>query len=157
MDGIAAQTGVEVTGGASLLVSEAGAVTPCHFHGPGVVLNVCFFLVSKPRHTSGLEFRHSDLNGPVLCVKQYVLFVTASLVEAGISLYDTDSSISLASLVSRIQLEDLNQASREMIRWFYCELDGPSFNALYMPATMYHHVSTTRRAPRNSAPFSMWD
>jgi hypothetical protein len=145
MDNIALQTGVEVTGGASLLVSEAGVVTPCHFHGPGV-LNVCFFLVSKSRQSSGLEFRHSDLNGPVLCVKQYVLFVTASLVDAGIALYDTDASISLASLISRIR--ELPQESRELIRWYYCELDGSSFNALYMPATMYHHVSTVRCASK---------
>ena len=145
MAGVVAQTGVEVTGGASLLVSEPGVVTPCHFHGPGV-LNVCFSIVSKSRHTSGLEFRRPELNGPVLCVKQYVLFVTASLAEAGISLYDFGASISLASLVLRIQ--ELNPAAREKIRWFYCELDGSGFNALYMPATMSHHVSTIRCAPK---------
>ena len=149
MEGIAEQTGLEVTGGASLLVSEPGVVTPCHFHGPGV-LNVCFFTVSKSRHTSGLEFRRPELNAPVSCVKQYVLFVTASLAEAGISLYDFDASISLASLVLRIQ--ELSPTAREKIRWFYCELDGSGFNALYMPATMSHHVSTIRCAPK-LAPF----
>ncbi len=34
--------------------------------------------------------------------------------------------------------------ARERIRLFYCELDGPKYNALYMPATMCHHATTLR-------------
>jgi hypothetical protein len=77
-------------------------------------------------------------------VKQYVLFVTDSLERAGISLYDLDTTLSLASLIIRIKR--LSSAARDQIRWFLCELDG-SYNALYMPATMGHHVTTTRTSP----------
>jgi hypothetical protein len=78
-------TGVEVTGGASLLVSEPGVVTPTHFHGPGV-LNVFFSLATHSRRTATLTFRRPEISGVVGCVKQYVLFVTDSLEKAGISL-----------------------------------------------------------------------
>ena len=149
MESITMHTGVEVTGGASLLVSEPGVVTPFHFHGPGV-LNVHFFLASQQRRTTTLEFRRSEISGTVGCVKQYVLIVTASLEAAGISLYELDTTLSLASLIVRIRR--LSTAAREQIRWFYCELDGSEYNALYMPATMCHHV-TTLRSSHSKEPF----
>jgi hypothetical protein len=102
MEGIMQHTAVEVTGGASLLVSEPGVVTPTHFHGPGV-LNVYFSLAAQCRRTAALTFRRPEIGGVVGCVKQYVLFVTASLEKAGISLYDLDTTLSLASLISRIE------------------------------------------------------
>ena len=133
-------TGVEVTGGASLLVSEPGVVTPTHFHGPGV-LNVFFSLATHSRRTATLSFRRPEISGVVGCVKQYVLFVTASLEKAGISLYDLDTTLSLASLVNRIGR--LPPSARDQIRWFFCEL-GSNYNAMYMSATMSHHVTTVR-------------
>jgi hypothetical protein len=144
VDGILRHTGVEVTGGAGLLVSEPGVVTPIHFHGPGV-LNVYFSLATQSRRTATMTFRQPEINGVVGCVKQYVLFVTASLEQAGISLYDLDTTLSLASLILRIGR--LSAAAREQIRWFFCELDGSKFNAMYMTATMCHHVTTLLSSP----------
>jgi hypothetical protein len=37
MTEVTAVTGMELTGGRSLLVSEPGVTTPCHFHAPGVL------------------------------------------------------------------------------------------------------------------------
>jgi hypothetical protein len=141
MEEVMHHTGVEVTGGASLLVSEPGVVTPTHFHGPGV-LNVYFSLAAQCRRTAALTFRRPEIDGVVGCVKQYVLFVTASLEKAGISLYDLDTTLSLASLISRIGR--LSPAARDLIRWFCCELNGSTYTALYMSATMCHHVTTSR-------------
>lgn len=140
MEGIMRHTGVEVTGGASLLVSEPGVVTPTHFHGPGV-LNVFFSLATHSRRSTTLTFRRPEISGSVGCVKQYVLFVTDSLEKAGISLYDLDTTLSLASLVNRIGR--LPPPARDQIRWFFCEL-GSNYNAMYMSATMSHHVTTVR-------------
>ena len=90
--------------------------------------------------------RHPEIGVVFPCAKQYVLFVTSSLESAGISLYNSDTTLSLASLVARIR--GLSQTQRDLIRWFVCDLNGSDYNALYMPATMLHHVVTTRTSAK---------
>ena len=138
---ITTTTGMELTGGSSLLVSEPGVTTPCHFHAPGV-LNIALGFATHSSDASGVAQRHPEIGVVFPCAKQYVLFVTSSLESAGISLYNSDTTLSLASLVARIRV--LSQMQRDQIRWFACDLNGSDYNALYMPATMLHHVVTTR-------------
>ena len=90
--------------------------------------------------------RHPEIGVVFPCAKQYVLFVTSSLESAGISLYNSDTTLSLASLVARVR--GLSQTQRDLIRWFVCDLNGSDYNALYMPATMLHHVVTTRTSAK---------
>ena len=139
---ITSTTGLELTGGCSLLVSEPGVTTPCHFHAPGVI-NFCLGFATCPQGESTVRHRHPEIGATFPCHKEYVLFVTASLENAGISLYNSDGILSLASLIARIQL--LSQMLRDQIRWFHCVLDGTGFNALYMPGVMLHHVVTRRQ------------
>ena len=141
---ITTATGLELTGGSSLLVSEPGVITPCHFHAPGV-LNIAMGFATYSVE-SGVAHRHPEIGVAFPCAKRYVLFVTASLESAGISLYNSDAILNLASLVARIR--GLPQTQRDMIRWFVCDLNGSDYNALYMPATMLHHVVTTRTSAK---------
>ena len=136
---IASTIGLELTGGCSLLVSEPGVTTPCHFHAPGVI-NFCLGFATCPQGESTVRHRHPEIGAIFPCHKEYVLFVTASLETAGISLYNSDGILSLASLIARIQL--LSQRHRDQIQWFHCVLDGMECNALYMPGIMLHHVVT---------------
>ena len=145
MTEITAVTGMELTGGRSLLVSEPGVTTPCHFHAPGV-LNIALGFATDSSDASGVAQRHPEIGVVFPCAKQYVLFVTSSLESAGISLYNSDTTLSLASLVARVR--GLSQTQRDLIRWFVCDLNGSDYNALYMPATMLHHVVTTRTSAK---------
>jgi hypothetical protein len=146
MTQITSTIGLELTGGCSLLVSEPGVTTPCHFHGPGVINFVMGFATCSPGEPN-VRHKHPEIGVAFPCYKEYVLFVTSSLETAGISLYNSDGCLSLASLIARIQL--LSSTQRDLIRWFHCVLDAVEFNALYMSGTMLHHVVTRQQHARS--------
>jgi hypothetical protein len=131
--------GLEATGGASLLVSQVGVVTKCHFHAPPV-LNIFFYYTFLAEGEVRIQLPGIGAPSPV--AKRYVLFDTRSLEAAGIPCFDCAAVVDLKSLVCRIA--GLPSGRRALVRWFDCSIDGTDSNALYMPSTMTHHVSTER-------------
>ena len=131
--------GLEVTGGAGVLVSGAGVETKFHLHDMPV-LNMVWAVAYLEPGSGKLTFSYPNREGGLQVRKRYVFFDTATLERAGIACHDVDGVQSLVSLLVRIR--GLSEPARKGIRWFTEVLDGERFNAVYFSAAMLHQVTT---------------
>jgi hypothetical protein len=131
--------GLEVTGGASVLVSGAGVETKLHLHDMSV-LNMVWAVAHMEPGSGRLTFSYPDREEGLPIRKRYVFFDTVTLEQAGIGCHNVDGVQSLVSLLVRIR--GLSEPARKEIRWFTEVLDGKMFNGVYFPAAMLHQVTT---------------
>jgi hypothetical protein len=131
--------GLEVTGGAGVLVSGAGVETKLHLHDMSV-LNMVWAVAHLEPGSGKLTFRYPDREEGLPIRKRYVFFDTVTLERAGIACHNVDGVQSLVSLLVRIR--GLSEPARKEIRWFTEVLDGKKFNGVYFAAAMLHHVTT---------------
>jgi hypothetical protein len=136
--------GLEVTGGAGILVSGAGVETKFHLHDMSV-LNMVWAVAHLEPGSGRLTFNYPDREGGLPVRKRYVFFDTATLERAGIACHNVDGVQSLVSLLVRIR--GLPELERKGIIWFTEVLDGKRFNGVYFPATMLHMVTTEAVSP----------
>ena len=135
------QLGQEVTGGAGILVSGCGAETKFHLHNMPVLVHILATAHQDTTRQPSMVFTYPNNGGSFPMRKRYLLFDTATLERVGIGCYDSEEVQSLLSIVLRIQA--LSPEGRRGIRWFDGTLDGTRCNAMYFPATMLHHVTTS--------------
>ena len=140
LEELATWAGQEVTGGAGILVSGCGAETKFHLHGMPVLVHVLAAAHQDLTREPQTVFTHPDKDGPFPVHKRYILFDTETLERAGIRCYDVAEVQSLLSIVLRIKA--LGTEERKGIRWFDGTLDGTTYNAMYFPTAMLHHVTT---------------
>ena len=136
--------GLEVTGGAGVLVSGAGVETKFHLHDMAV-LNMAWAVAHLEPGSGRLTFNYPDREGGLPVRKRYVFFDTATLERAGIACHNVDGVQSLVSLLVRIR--GLPESERKGISWFTEVLDGKRFNGVYFSATMLHMVTTEAVSP----------
>ena len=128
-----------------LLLSTSGLVTPCHLHAGGV-LNL--YLASCSWDAVGLHLGKRMVITPTQASgvsrgrKEYILFSSRTLAEAGFDVYDTSIALELPAVLLRIA--QMNEWDRQDVRWWHGTLDGCTFNALICqwPPTTYHWVHT---------------
>ena len=131
--------GLEVTGGAGVLVSGAGVETKLHLHDMAV-LNMVWAIAHLEPGSGRLTFSYPDREGGLQVRKRYVFFDTVTLERAGIACHNVDGVQSLVSLLVRIR--GLPEHARTEIRWFTEVLDGKQLNGVYFSAAMLHQVTT---------------
>jgi hypothetical protein len=131
--------GLEVTGGAGVLVSGAGVETKLHLHDMSV-LNMVWAVAHLEPGSGRVTFSYPDREEGLPLWKRYVFFDTVTLERAGIACHNVDGVQSLVSLLVRIR--GLPEPARKEIRWFTEVLDGKQFNGVYFSAAMLHHVTT---------------
>ena len=113
MEEVRSRLGLEISGGAGVLVSGMEAETKFHLHNMPV-LNHVWAIAHLDIETDRIVFSYPDREGCLPGRKRYVFFDTASLEKAGIPCCNVDGVQSLASLLMRI--EQLPVAKRGHIR-----------------------------------------